>query len=609
MSYFRIHFLPLVLSLLAMASPMAWGIPIIDEIAGDGRNTEEYLSVVLNGRGNTAQFGQVNQLIALGAGAELVSLADQVLSQDRNSALAFEVRGVGQLIQRDISAAISDFEQSARLDPSQSGALGKLGLALMEDDQVDAAVQAFNLALLENPSDAFAHRNIGLLYDYLGETNSAITSLARGLRASPTGFVFETSVLARLLLDQNRPQDVITLLASRLAASSTNEAALSLLGRAYVQTEQWGDALAIFDRALLVNPSAAQYQMGKAVALRGLGQFDQSISLLKSMQGQGDLGLAATTELAMSYLAAGQGSNFDASIADAIAQGANADLLMETTAKQHMRDARFAEAVSVYQELTNRGQGTPQAYVDLAELLFADQQVEASLAVVETSLETFPSNSYVAFRAGNTFASVGRYEAAIDAFTLANALTPNSIDVLRGLSLSHARIGNHRDALAAAQLIMELAPNNFDLLVFGALAYERAGDTAGAIRAYEQSLAIQSNNPLVQNNLANLLLDSGEIQRAASLIESAVATVDNNPLILDTFGKIKLQQGELSQAKEALEKAVGIDAELGVVHYHLGLVYLEMDNDSDARAAFTTALSLSPAASWAADATSRLDQI
>jgi len=157
--------------------------------------------------------------------------------------------------------------------------------------------------------------------------------------------------------------------------------------------------------------------------------------------------------------------------------------------------------------------------------------------------------------------------------------------------------------------LLAIFPEDMDLMVDATLAYERADMDADAISTYEKILTKQPKNPLVLNNLANLVLEAGDVQRASGLIETATETVSDNALILDTLGYVRLQQNNLPAALDTLQKAAKLAPEVGVVQFHLGLVYMKMKKPDDAKAAFNQAMSLTPDASWVPEIKQHLDSM
>ncbi len=582
----------------------AYAVPVLNGL-GIANAPQEFLTVDTFGREQAADFADIGEYIFNGNGQELVAKANQVLTLNPRSGLAFEALGVGYLIQRDLTAAIGAFENAARMEPKQGGVFTKLGLAYMETDRLSEAEATFKLALEINGNDAFAHRNLGLLYDYQGQPDQAMGELILGLRDSYSGFVFESLVLARLYNDRQLFLLSIDLLEPRVPLILADAQAQSSLGAYLLRAERWEDALARFDRALELDADSELNQVGRAVALRGVGRQAESVALLESLTGDTDNLRAVTTELALSLISAGRDEDGEQAAQRAVELGTNRDSLDELVAKQYLQDQRLEESLLAYQTLVEKGTPSYEAYVNLSELLLTSGDTDGAIAALQSATQRFPTMGYVFYRLGNTYAALSDYDNALASLRTANELDPNNRDILRFLSLANTRAGNHAEALTHAQAILELAPADLDTIIFVALAYERAGDAENAMRSYEKVLASQPNNPLVLNNLANIELESGNVSRAAELIELAVETVADNPALLDTLGYVKYVQQDYSGARDVLESAASMEPPIGVVQYHLGLVYEALDSSDLALQAYERALSLAPNTDWAADAQMR----
>jgi len=601
--------LPAALFVLVLTwVPQAYSIPIIDLLTPAG-SSPDFLMVVTAGRDHGPEFSNVAQLIASGRGQELVNQGSRVLTLDPNSGLAYEARGVGYLMLRDLDSAIADFENAARLDPAISGPLSKMGLALMENDRLEAADQAFQLALRVEPNDRFAHRNLGLLYDSLNRPEEAIPQLLEGIGDSRTGFEFEATVLARLLNERRVYTQAIDVLAPRIPMTHADESAQIVLATAMLGAKQWQNALDRFDRALAINPGSTVSQMGRAVALRGVGLAEQSIEILQGLGSNQGIERQVAVELTLSYLAAGREEDGANTRADAIDKGANPNALDDSIAQLYLDTQRFEEAQLIYQALIDRDAGTGQAYVNLSELYFSEGRVDDAQTLLKTGKQRFPSNPYLPFRLGNSYASVGEYADAVIELSGANELAPNNRDILRALSLVHTRLGNFDEAVSAALSLEQLFPNDLDTLVFIALAYERAGDTSNAINTYERAYSIQAENVLVLNNLANLLIETGEHDRALVLIEIAAENVPENSVVLDTLGFVKFQLGEYQAAIDVFDQAISLVPKLAIAHYHRGLALAQLNRNSDAKQAFEQALEFAPSANWTSEALEQLSRL
>ena len=114
---------------------------------------------------------------------------------------------------------------------------------------------------------------------------------------------------------------------------------------------------------------------------------------------------------------------------------------------------------------------------------------------------------------------------------------------------------------------------------------------------------ITPDTPIAANNLAAMLADNGEnLDRALELAQTAKAQLPQNAQASDTLGWVYYKKGLGSLAISALQEGVKQDPANPVIHYHLGLAFLQNGDKPEARAALERALRLKPEFRGADDA-------
>lgn len=112
---------------------------------------------------------------------------DMALEADRNYAPAYNVRGLIHMALREYKEAEEDFQQSLRLDKSDSETHNNYGWFLCERGKEKESIPHF-MAALKNPLYATPERaylNAGLCYKKAGERKDAEEFLQRALQVQP----------------------------------------------------------------------------------------------------------------------------------------------------------------------------------------------------------------------------------------------------------------------------------------------------------------------------------------------------------------------------------------------------------------------------------------
>jgi tetratricopeptide (TPR) repeat protein len=211
---------------------------------------------------------------------------------------------------------------------------------------------------------------------------------------------------------------------------------------------------------------------------------------------------------------------------------------------------------------------------------------------------------------GNYLAALGRYDAAIAAYTGCTALEPRGGTAYTQRGIALAKSGQHEEALAdfkkAAELwekrTRESTDPGYRLLLAAAIedsasSLRQLGRFDDAREAYRRALDIQQhlvdefpNTPWCQEQLAEIandlawLLVSGpaeirDAKKALVLAQKAVQADPKNSAYLNTLGVVYYRLDRYPEAIETLTKSVGANQEggsamdfffLGMAHQRLG---------------------------------------
>jgi|HubBroStandDraft_2_1064218.scaffolds.fasta_scaffold343249_1 lipoprotein NlpI len=114
------------------------------------------------------------------AETELTALLDETAGPAERAFL-FNKRGVARVATKQTAAARDDFISAIACVAGYAPALTNLGNLLLEDGQVDAAIERYETAILADAKYALAHLNLGVAYKRAGRYGDAVRALRRGL--------------------------------------------------------------------------------------------------------------------------------------------------------------------------------------------------------------------------------------------------------------------------------------------------------------------------------------------------------------------------------------------------------------------------------------------
>ncbi len=163
-------------------------------------------------------------------------------------------------------------------------------------------------------------------------------------------------------------------------------------------------------------------------------------------------------------------------------------------------------------------------------------------------------------------------------------LDPNS-SVVRGLrGLYFQRIGNHYQALIEFQTAAKIEPENPAWYVSIGEEFTQLGDLIPALQAYQYATTVVPEDASYWRLLADFCARNNANIRDVGLpaAQKAVTLMPNDPLALDTLGWVLVLDGRYYEAERILLQALDANPKLATAHFHLGLLYMQMEDNLSA---------------------------
>lgn len=425
--------------------------------------------------------------------------------------------------------------------------------------------------------------------------------------------------LARLRMDQQRPEEARTVLRQLLQAEPANAEALyalASLDMASGQREQMQQALTRFEQLVGQDPNNLEYRLAAARAQRDLGneakaRFGYGEILKRQANHRG--ALREMADLAIRAQRAGDALTYAEKLLEATPADPSArlvrtaawalqgkwsdvrselrrmtseypDLLevsLQWTALQ-IQEKNWAEAQKSLDRLATQYPNDLRVLERKVALLEAQQQGDRALALMRQSVAGKPSRQarILLLRTAARGGDLALAQKIATELAAEEPRDPEHRAVLGDLAL---KAGKPELALSQFQSALQLAPGRGDLLA-------KLGSVAGLLRDYpkavdyyRQSLKASPEMPLYWNNLAFYLGQSGTaLNEALSLAQRAVQAEPSNPDYLDTMGGIQLKIKDFDgalQVYQSLQKR--FPQEPG---YRLGLARSWLGKGDTARA-------------------------
>lgn len=509
----------------------------------------------------------------------------------------------------DLKCSIAAFEQAVHLDPRSAEAHFDLGLAQARNQQAEAAVRQYQLALQYDPGLLQARCALGSV---LADKSAAEAQFREALTAEPR-LVCALDGLAQVLLSEGR----------------------------------YDAALDYWRQAVRIQPDAPDLQLAVATATYKVAQ---------ARQGDGLPPLAGTTVADAIHL-----------FTELLHEHPEMTAAHFTLGNVYANEQRFREAADEYRLVVRQDPGDTVALVAEIRALVDVTAYAEALPPAREYVREKPDDGSGHVLLGMVYRGLGEYEKAKPELELGVAKSPDDFEAHYQLGFVLAKLGQPDQALPQLRKAVALSPGDKsaefqlaavlrtlghseeaqkiteqfrqttdvefrnsqltsdgikanDLLQAGkpeeaagiyrhmleekpdsawtaynlALALEAVHDQKGAEDALLKAIAVDPKLAKIRGELGQLKLTEGDMDAAQQWLQSAL---DLEPQLVDARGNLAMiyaKRGDLSTAEKLLRQALEDDPQYKEGHLNLGLILAQQGKTPDAEEELDRAVALAP---------------
>lgn len=214
-------------------------------------------------------------------------------------------------------------------------------------------------------------------------------------------------------------------------------------------------------------------------------------------------------------------------------------------------------------------------------------------AAFEQALQADEQNAEAWAWLGEAYQQAGRDD-AFTSLERALSLNPNSA-VVRGLrGLYFQRVGNNREALIEFQAAAKLQPDDPALYVSIGESFSKLGDMIRALEAYQSAVALAPADINYLRLLAQFCGQNNINIEDAGIVaaQRAVVLEPNDAGLQDLLGWLLLLDARYPEAERTLLRALALDSQNASAHFHLGMLYFQINDQAAAQAHLISARDL-----------------
>lgn len=483
-------------------------------------------------------------------------------------------------------------------------------------DYLTKAIDAYRLALKQDPSATFLAEELADLYIKSGQLSRAVTEAEEMLKAHPDNLDARRilgRVYTRMLGDPQagKVDEKMLKLAiqqyQKIAEQEPNEAEnWSVLGRLYRIDHNSVEAEKAYRKVRTLNPDDDEAMVGLAMVYSDMGDNKSAIDMLKQA---GDKNPSART-LAMLASYYEQSRDFNAA-ADAwkkaLAILPDNDRIKRTLALDLLYADRLNEALPLYEELATANPSESSLHLHIAEIYRQKRDFVKARQALELARKSDPEAVDVRFEAVNLLEAEGKTDDAVKAVQslLDQTAKPQYADnekATRNMLLEkegqlYRLSGNTAQAVAAIRQIATVDPDLAPRVSAQVIeTYRSAHDLASARKEADAALKKYPKDRTLIIEHASLLSDSGKTDEAVTELRSLMNGTKDREVLLtvaQVYEKGKRFPDEMKALDEA-EKLSSGQAERQGVQFMRGALLEKMKDFDRAEAEFRKVLQNDP---------------
>jgi tetratricopeptide (TPR) repeat protein len=371
-----------------------------------------------------------------------------------------------------------------------------------------------------------------------------------------------------------------------------------------------------FREALGINPGYFWGASNLSLALIGVGQVDEALSVLRSdsiFTDHPDYARCRATVL------------LEADLPDDVPAVLDADPGPETPFHHHLRGLAFLKqgrAREAQQAFLRAAEGSPlidrlyrqrellgpgalekispreaaapiRVFPGLYELYDFFAEIYARHGFRSRALQSYeqgqvlwPDRSRHAWNLGRLASWMGDPDEAKGGFLEAIDRNPHMVDAHIALGMEYAAGGEVHLAIEAFERAAELRPGFADVRYQLGLAYMEAERFGDAVTAFRAALSINPSFHFARQNLALALQRTGQTVEAIGEYERMLTMGRKSADLSMSLGLAYLETGDAAKAEEAFREGIRINPGFALNYYHLGMACRRLGRRDESRAAW-----------------------
>ncbi len=425
----------------------------------------------------------------------------------------------------DLEDAAYEFQQAARIAPTNPRYLSSLGAVLAQQQKFEEAAGYFERAHKADPGNVPVLQNLAAAQWQLGKLQDAETNLRQVLRLNP-GNQEATLMLGMVLENSGDYAPAAKLLASVPDRVSVHPEALAALLHCYYETAHLDEAHRLEDKVLADAKDVQAAFLCATVAVRER-DFAPAEKILAAIRDIYPKPADLRYQMALARYGTAKYTEAEQIVRQLIEQDSEKSQYLNLLAWCLAKEGKIPDSVKAFDRAIDIDPREESNYVDLATVLMDAGQLPAALdaAIKAVSVD---GKSYAAERiAGQIQTRQHNYKAALQSYTRAAQLNRDDADALLDLAGAQDATGRRGDAAATLDGAIKKFPRQAQLYYRYALILLYPPDPddhdkeAKAVTLLRKALSLDDSIAGAHYELGNILLREGQSSLALEELRTA----------------------------------------------------------------------------------------
>ncbi len=507
-------------------------------------------------------------------------------------------------------------------------------------ETINAAIHEFEEIVRIDPTERQSFLMLGRLYQIKGDRDKATQIYKSFLGVEPSS---EEGVkaLAQLHMDAGNSKEAVAVLEPFVKQRPDSDGALALLGEAYSELMEYEKAADAYHRASELDPDDIEIKKNEAGALYLADKADDSAKIYEEIlktepdDGIALLRLGQIYRRQMKYDRARQNlqkavmafpdsvdiqfnlvmlDRDEGRLEDALKR-AN-DILKKTekangryteVEKQNRRIflinqgilnqtlGNYDAAIRVFTDVKNLT-GEKDGRIDglIIETYRMAKNLDKAVQYTEQAMSENPDNRALKVVHADLIAEKGKVDEGVKALQQLQKGTEDDLDVVSAIVGVYQRARKFDQAQSVLSAAVQRFPNEQQLYFLQGSLYEKQKKYDDAEKAFRKALEFEKDDPAVLNYLGYMYASRGtRLDEAEAMVQKAIETDPTNGAYLDSLGWIYFKQNKLDRAEQYLKKAAIFVNSDPDIHDHLGDLYFKTKRYEEARNEWNKSIQLS----------------